>query len=60
MPIDTIIIKIFKTPYLVKKTQKVNKQKLCCKNSWFVLVVPTGWAKTKYIIQMALITGAYN
>ena len=32
MPIDLIIIKRLKTPYLVKKTKKVNKQKICCKN----------------------------
>ena len=43
MPIDVIIIKRLKTPYLVKifkKTQKVNKQTFRCKNSRFILVVP--------------------
>ena len=32
-----------------KKTQKVNKQKIRCKNSGFVLVVPMSWTRYTYI-----------
>ena len=39
--------------YLVKKTQKVNKQKICCKNSRFALVLRMSW--TRYRINKMLI-----
>ena len=39
MPIDLIIIKKLKKPDLVKKYQKVNKQKFYCKDTRFKLVV---------------------
>ena len=40
MLIDLIMLKSFKTPDLLKKPLKVDKQKFRCKNSRFVLVVP--------------------
>ena len=39
------IIKRLKTPYLVKKPQKVNKQKFRCKTLRFVLVVCMSWTR---------------
>ena len=39
MPIQLFMLEKLKTPFLIKKTEKVYKQKICCKISIFVLVV---------------------
>ena len=44
-PIELLMIKRLKTPYLVKKPQKVNKQKFHCKNLRFILVVLMSWTR---------------